>query len=123
MLVLLIFLTFILYNEWPLLKGKKVILATKPIDSFDTFGGHININYEISTINNVTGFKIRDSIYITLKKDKKGIWRLEKTSKIKPNKEIFIKGKVTWANNNAVKVKRVLNNFSLKKTQKFQQPT
>ncbi len=95
-LVLTIVLSFILYNEWPLLTGKKIVLAIQPIDPFDPFRGqYMSINYEISTINNVEGFIEGDSIYVTLEKDEQGIWRLKETSKTKPSEGIFIKGKIT----------------------------
>ena len=58
LLVLLIVLSFIFYNEWPLLTGKKVVLATQPIDPFDPFRGqYMSINYEISRIKNFLLFK------------------------------------------------------------------
>ena len=38
---------FILYLAWPLMTGKTIVLATRPIDPFDIFRGqYIVINYE-----------------------------------------------------------------------------
>lgn len=95
-LVIIVTLSFILYNEWPYMTGDKIILATFPIDPFDPFmGQYITINYEISSIDESVNFNEGDKIYVSLKEDEQGIWRKQSISASKPDKGDFIKGEVT----------------------------
>jgi len=111
-IVSLVLFSFILYNQWPLMVGKKVVLVTQPVDPFDLFRGqYMSINYEISRINGVEGFGKGDSIYIILKEDKQGIWRKEKVSKSKPQAEYFIKGKIAYTYKGGVRVKYGIEQF------------
>ncbi len=120
LLVLLIVLSFILYNEWPLLTGKKVVLATQPVDPFDLFRGqYMDINYEISAINNVEGFDVGDFIYVTLEEDEQEIWRLKKTSKTKPDEGIFIRGEITNSYSNSVRVEYGIEQFFFERNAKL----
>ena len=101
-----------LYNQWPFLTGKKIVLAIQPIDPFDLFRGqYITINYEISRINDVEGFKEGDSVFISLKEDELGIWRKESVSKWKPDKGDFIKGEVTSVYGNTLRVEYGIEQF------------
>ncbi len=95
-LVSVVILSFILYNHWPFIVGKKIVLATNSVDSFDPFRGqYMAINYEISIISGVKEkFSKGDSVFVSLKKDEQGIWRKENVSKSKPDKGDFIKGKI-----------------------------
>ena len=87
--------TFILYLTWPLLTGKTVILATRPVDPFDILRGqYITINYEISTIPVIGGAKEGASVYVILKEDENKIWRYQEASLSKPV-GTFIKGAIT----------------------------
>lgn len=100
-----LFLSIIVYNQWPHLTGKKVILATQPVDPFDPFmGQYMVINYEISTVNVEESFDIDDTIYVTLLEDGQGVWREQKTSKTKPKEGIFIKGTVKYSSSNTASV-------------------
>lgn len=85
----------IFYLSWPLVTGKTMVLATLPIDPFDPLRGqYITINYEISALPRIEGAKQGNSVYVTLKKDKENIWRLEKASLEKPAEGDFIRGKI-----------------------------
>ena len=111
-LVLAVLLSFILYNQWPFMTGKKIVLATQPIDPFDLFRGqYMIINYEISRINNAEGFKEGDSVFISLREDEQGIWRKESVSKSKPDKGDFIKGEVTGVYGNSIRVEYGIEQF------------
>jgi uncharacterized membrane-anchored protein len=111
-LVLVVLLSFILYNQWPFMTGKKVVLATQPVDPFDPFRGqYMTINYEISRISDVEGFSEGDSVFISLKEDEQGIWRKESVSKSKPDKGDFIKGEVTSVYGNSIRIEYGIEQF------------
>ncbi|MEK6886251.1 MAG: GDYXXLXY domain-containing protein [Nanoarchaeota archaeon] len=95
LVVLLVVVSFLLYNEWPHLTGKKIVLDTRPVDPFDPLRGqYMQISYEISILNS-TNLESGDIVYVKLKEDSKGIWRFVDSSKNKPSQGDFIKGKVT----------------------------
>lgn len=105
-IVIIIFSSVIIYNQWPLLTGNKIILSTQPVDPFDPFmGQYMTINYEISRLNNAIGFEEGDNIYVTLEEDEQGIYHAKDTFKTKPNSDIFIKGKVIGGSDRSVRVK------------------
>jgi len=119
-LVLIVLLSFILYNQWPFMTGKKLILATQPVDPFDPFRGqYMEINYEISRISDVEGFREGDSVYVLLKEDEQGIWRKESVSKSKPDKGDFIKGKVTSVYENNIIVEYGIEQFFFERNAKI----
>jgi uncharacterized membrane-anchored protein len=110
-LISIIFFSFIAYNQWPLLTGKKIVLATQPVDPFDPFmGQYMTINYEISRIDNIAGFLPEDYIYVLLKEDAAGIWRKEGFSKVKPEGD-FIRGRVSRSDSNSVWVEYGIEQF------------
>lgn len=75
-LVLVVVSLFILYNQWPLMTGKKIVLATQPVDPFDPFRGqYMTINYEISRLSDIESFEEKDTIYVSLNEDEEVIWR------------------------------------------------
>ena len=90
--------SFILYLSWPLLTGKTLILATRPVDPFDILRGqYIIINYEISTIPSIEGAKEKSNVYVLLKEEKSGdnkIWRYKNAFLNKPKNGDFIKGNI-----------------------------
>lgn len=95
LVVLIILGSFIFYNQWPLMTGEKIILATQPVDPFDPLRGqYMTINYEISRVENTAGINIGDTVYISLQEDDEGIWRLENVLQNKPLSGDFIKGTV-----------------------------
>lgn len=111
-LILIVLFSFIIYNQWPLITGKKIVLATQPIDPFDPFRGqYMTINYGISRINNVSGFEEKDIIYVSLKEDEQGIWRLRDVTKLIPKKGDFIKGKVTNVYDNNIRIEYGIEQF------------
>ncbi len=111
LIVVVAVLSFILYNELPLLTGKKIILATRPVDPFDPFiGQYIRINYEISMLN-ADGFNPGDNIYVLLEQDPQGIWRFKGASKYKPSGKDFIKGRVVRVNGKSVSVEYGIEQF------------
>lgn len=116
--ILAIFAYFITYNAWPHLTGKKIILATWPVDPFDPFmGQYMTINYEISRISdaNVTGFVADDSIYVLLKEDEQGIWRRIGAQKNKPEHGDFIKGKVTSSYSGVLRIEYGIEQYYFEK--------
>ncbi len=86
---------FILYLSWPLLTGKTVILATRPVDPFDILRGqYIVINYEISNLPLIEGAVEGESVYVIIEEDAEGIWRYKDVSLVKPSSGDFIKGTI-----------------------------
>ena len=108
----LVLVSFLIYNQWPLITGNKVILATQPVDPFDPFRGqYMTINYEISRISNINNFEIDDTIYVSLKKDEVGIWRNDSVSHIKPQFGDFIKGKVIRKHDDTIRIEYGIEQF------------
>lgn len=96
---------FISYLSWPLLTGKTIVLATRPIDPFDILRGqYIQINYEISNLPAILEAKKNDLVYIILKEDENGIWRYQEASLTVPKDKTFIRGKITSIYNNQISV-------------------
>ena len=119
-IVLVVISSFILYNQWPLMTGKKIVLATQPIDPFDPFRGqYMAINYEISRVNNVEGFEEGDTIYVSLKEDEEGIWRIKDSTKSKPDKGDFIRGDVTRVYESNVRVEYGIEQFFFERNAKL----
>lgn len=97
--------TFILYLSWPLLTGKTIILATRPVDPFDILmGQYIQINYEISNIPVIQDAKENDYIYVALREGEKGVWKYQEASLIIPEDQTFVRGKITSIYNNQMRV-------------------
>jgi uncharacterized membrane-anchored protein len=95
LIILFVIISFISYNEWPMLTGNKIVLATQPVDPFDPFRGqYMIINYEISNLKNTEEFEEGDKIYVLLEEDNENIWRFKKSLRVKPLKGDFIKGEV-----------------------------
>ncbi|MFH1501275.1 MAG: GDYXXLXY domain-containing protein [archaeon] len=95
LVVLLVVISFIAYNQWPLLTGTSIVLATAPVDPFDPFlGQYMQIRYEISTVQSIEGVKSENKVYVSLKEDNGSIWRLDSVSLTKPRKGVFIRGDV-----------------------------
>ncbi|MDI9396082.1 MAG: GDYXXLXY domain-containing protein [Euryarchaeota archaeon] len=97
---LLIFSGFILYKEYTLRTGTKVILKTEPVDPRDLFrGDYVNLNYEISTLNleeieaEDPYLEYNDRIYLALEIEN-GYGVPKKIYKKPPDNELYIKGTV-----------------------------
>ena len=118
-LVLLVLLSFIFYNQFPIWTGKQIILKTNPVDPFDPFKGqYMQINYEISTIQN-SNFSIGDSVYILLNKDESGIWRYSNYSKTKPESGDFILGKVGYVYGNTARIEYGVEQYYFERNAQF----
>ncbi len=97
--------SIIIYNQWPYLTGKKIVLATQPVDPFDPFmGQYMVINYDISNLNVRENFDTGDTIYVMLLEDEQGIWREQEISKTRPKEGTFIKGEIKYFYGNSVSV-------------------
>ncbi len=92
----------ILYLSWPLITGKTVVLATRPIDPFEILRGqYFSINYDISSIPFIKDAAIGDNVYVSLREDADHIWRLQEASLTIPSRnKTFIKGKIQSINSN-----------------------
>lgn len=111
-LILFVILSFILYNEWPFLAGEKIVLAIEPVDPFDLLRGqYMTIRYDISTIDNIDGFRIGEDVFVSLTKDSHGIWRMDSFSRLKPNDKDFIKGKVVSVYGNSARIEYGIEQF------------
>jgi len=96
---LIIIVLFIVSKEFTLQTGKEVLLETVPVDPRDLFrGDYVILSYQISNLdlNNIaadyTDFKIRDKIYVVLKKEN-GYGVATKIYRTPPkNEELFLKG-------------------------------
>ena len=114
--IVVIVTAFVLYNEWPLLTGKKIVLATQPVDPFAPFRGqYMRIGYEISRLEGVEDFESGDVIYVLLDEDEEGIWRFESASHSMPSRGDFIKGKITWVSGESVSVEYGIEQFFFEK--------
>jgi len=110
---------FILYNQWPLITGKKVVLATHPVDPFGLLRGqYMTINYEISNIKKINGIKARDIVYVSLKEDSEGVWRMDKISRVKPKIGDFIKGIVIRDNRNSLRIEYGIEQYFFERNAK-----
>ncbi len=119
LVIAMIILSFILYNELPLLTGERIVLATMPVDPFDPFmGQYMDIRYEISNLNDVKGFEEGDNVYVKLEKDGGGIWRSNGVSKIKPTVGDFIKGDVINVYENRINVEYGIERFYFERNAK-----
>ena len=97
--------SFILYLSWPLITGKTVILATRPVDPFDILmGQYININYDISNIPTIENAKDGNDIYVIIKEDKDNLWKYREASLTVPKDQIFINGKIKSVYGNQMRI-------------------
>lgn len=111
-----------LYLSWPLLTGKIVILATRPVDPFDLFRGqYIVINYEIGSIRSVDGAGEGNSVYVMLKEDENKIWRYQSASLSQPDNGIFIKGTIRSINGDNMIVEYGIEQFFFERHAEFPQ--
>ena len=94
--------SFALYASFPLLSGKTIVLATRPVDPFDPFRGqYIVIGYEVGSIvpNPLSSLSQGDTVYVSLKEDDVPtdgvrIWRYNGVSVNRPSEGVFLKGTV-----------------------------
>jgi uncharacterized membrane-anchored protein len=114
-LLLTVLGSYVLYNSWPLLTGKEIVLATNPVDPFNPLmGQYMQINYQISLISledNFLGLKEGDSVYVILTKDDNNIWRPDGISRDKPKKGDFIKGKIKSSGGDQARIEYGIEQF------------
>jgi len=119
--VFLIAGSFILYLAWPLMTGKAIRLATRPVDPFDVFRGqYITINYEISNLPLVNGGNEGNNVYVVLNEDQEKIFRYSSASLTKPTVGIFIKGKIRSTYGNSMNVEYGIEQFFFERNAEFQ---
>jgi len=112
----------ILYLSWPLMTGKTVILATRPVDPFDILRGqYIIINYEINNIPAFQEAKQGGSVYVVLREDENKIWRYQSASLSKPQESIFIKGTVKSVYSDNMGVEYGIEQFFFERSADFPQ--
>lgn len=119
-LIIIVISSIILYNQWPLIVGEKIIVNASLREYDDPFyGSYMIINYEFSTIINLEKIDIDDVIYVLLSEDKQGIWRYENTSKYRPLKGLFLRGKVKNINYNKTEIEYGIEQFFFEKNAKM----
>jgi uncharacterized membrane-anchored protein len=115
-LLVVILIVFTIYLAWPLMFGHVVVLETRPVDPFDVFRGqYLTINYEISTIPSFNGANAGDTVYVTLKEDKLGIFRYDNASLSRPGTDNYIKGRIEYNNGDTLRVRYGIEQFFFEK--------
>lgn len=110
----------VLYLSYPLLTGKTVVLATRPVDPFDPLRGqYITIAYEIGQIPADNSINIGDTVYVAISPDNDGIFRFNSSLKNLPDAEFFIKGTVTQIYGNRATVEYGIEQFYFERNAKF----
>jgi uncharacterized membrane-anchored protein len=114
-----IVLIFVLYSAWPLITGKEIILATRPVDPYDLFRGqYLAINYEINSLPEISGVVVGDKVYISLEEDDSGIWRYKSASLVAPSRD-FISGTVKSIYNNNMNIQYGIEQFFFERGAEF----
>lgn len=118
--LILVIAVFATYMSWPLLTGKTVVLATRPVDPFDVFRGqYLSIAYEIGTIPAIPGAKQGNTVYVTIRPDKENIWHYQDASLQKPKNGIFLKGTITSANEEQMTLEYGIEQFFFERNAEF----
>ena len=111
---------FILYLSWPLLTGKTIILATRPVDPFDIFRGqYITIGYEINQVPAIDGVNVGDVMYVLVQKDEGGIWGYLSATGIKPSDDVFLRGIVRSVGGGSMQLEYGIEQFFFEKGAHF----
>jgi uncharacterized membrane-anchored protein len=109
MIQIFILTGIIVYRQYWVATGERILLVTEPVDPRDIFrGDYVRLTYEISTLDlNRLGvserFKPRDKIYVTLERDENGIYRASFVSKRRAEGKPFIQGRIKGVEPNARK--------------------
>jgi uncharacterized membrane-anchored protein len=105
----LLLVTIIGYRQYWVATGDRILLKSAPVDPRDIFrGDYVTLAYDISTIDLDklgTGerFKRNDTIYAALDKKDDGPYRLDSVSRTMPSGKRFIRGRVTYVEEGAVR--------------------
>ncbi|MFH1181964.1 MAG: GDYXXLXY domain-containing protein [Candidatus Woesearchaeota archaeon] len=104
--------SFIFYLSFPLISGKTMTLATRPVDPFDVFRGqYMAITYEISTIPSIEAAREGDTVYVVLQEDSAGIWRYLAAYLDKPQSGDFIRGEINSIHGGRMSVEYGIEQF------------
>ncbi|MEK6914444.1 MAG: GDYXXLXY domain-containing protein [Nanoarchaeota archaeon] len=121
LILLLILGGFLLYVSFPLIGGEEIVLSTMPVDPFDIIRGqYMTIGYEINTIPLNETAKIGDTIYVILEKDENETSRYKELSFVKPNKETFIRGKITSISRQNMRVEYGIEQYFFERNARFE---
>jgi uncharacterized membrane-anchored protein len=105
LLVALVFVAFVLYSDWPLLAGKRLVLAAEPADPFDIYEKrYFMMHYDIARVAGAYGYVEGDTVYVTLQEDERGIWRKGTVSATRPRADTFIRGEVTSVFGDSIRI-------------------
>jgi uncharacterized membrane-anchored protein len=103
----------IMYHNYKLETGTKVLLKTQPVDPWDLFrGNYVTLSYDISRLDfssEIHKYKPGDTVYIILKQDGK-YHRFLSVRKTIPDK-LFIKGIVQSHYSNNLRVKYGIESY------------
>jgi len=104
-------------NEYQVRNAQEIILKTVPVDPRDLFrGDYVRLRYEISRLDldrlsqGNTDFKQNGLIFVNLKKEG-DVWRAENVSSQKPQKGIFLKGRIRWISNGKANVEYGIESY------------
>ncbi len=104
-------------NEYQVRNAQEVILKTVPVDPRDLFrGDYVRLRYEISRLDldslspGNTDFKQNGLIFVSLKEEG-DVWRAENASSQKPQKGIFLKGRIRWISNRQADVEYGIESY------------
>lgn len=92
---------------WTTLTGKEIRIQTAPVDPTDLFrGSYVDLHYEIESVKlaqlddsiipdfkreNIGDYK---KVYVRLKQDSDGLYKVDLVTKEKPNNGVYLKGKL-----------------------------
>ncbi|GHS95838.1 hypothetical protein AGMMS50276_12940 [Synergistales bacterium] len=84
-------------NSFVLVFGEQVMLRTRPVDPRDFLrGDYVRLNYDISNISDISDMSNTgergDIVYVTLKKDGRGVTEMSGVSFTPPQSGLWIEG-------------------------------
>jgi len=109
---------FVAFKEFTLRTGEEILLKTQPVDPRDLFrGDYVILSYDISAISTdkltYQGFNFEegDKVYVLLNIDNQKIGTLANIDKKRPQKGIFIEGKVKSVFNNRLNIEYGIESY------------
>ena len=85
----------VISQEYTLHNGKEILLKTFPVDPRDLLrGDYVIFNYEIAQVPSGEFYRYNTPVYLSLALDKNNIAYRTKILTAKPDKGLFIKGKI-----------------------------
>jgi uncharacterized membrane-anchored protein len=128
MFQVLLLIGMVVYRQYWVSTGERILLRTAPVDPRDIFrGDYVQLSYEISNIDLdqfpvKEGFNPNEKIYVILEKDADGTYKASSLRKLQPAGGKFIQGRVRnemQASRWEVSVKDDLNNVHVFKPRWF----